>query len=124
MAVRVVVHEDVPTLRKEAMKHYNNWCDTRKTEQTNLEEILGVCHRFHMANDPVLAVIRLAPPNLGAGIVTHECAHAAVHLWQVQTMWDPKQSLVCENDEWFCWVLGDLVRETVNQFHERGFYDG
>jgi hypothetical protein len=31
--------------------------------------------------------------------------------------------LVCDNDERFAWVLGELVRQTVTQLYERGVYD-
>ena len=121
MAVRVVIHEDVHDLRKAALMHYNNW-QGRTARDVNLETCLGVCHRFHMANDPVFAVVRLAPPNLGAGIVAHEMFHAVVHLWDVQTKWDEKERLTCENDEWSAWVLGELVRHTHNKLWEHGLY--
>lgn len=120
MAVRVVVHEDVPALRKAAQMHYNNWRGRKRED--DLEEVFGVCHRFHMADDPVYAVVRLAPPNLGAGIVAHEMAHAAVWLWQIQTKFDKKVQLTCENDEWFAWVLGELVRHTTTKLYEKGVY--
>lgn len=123
MAVRVVVHENLAAMRKAAQMHYNNWQDPRrKSEQPDLEQILGVCHRFHMADDPVFAVVRLATPHLGAGIVAHELFHAVTHLWAVQTKWDEKQPLTPENDEWAAWVLGELVRCTHNKLWEHGLY--
>lgn len=119
LAVRVVVHENVPTLRKEAQKHYNTWDGL--SNQADLESILGVCHRAHMADSPVYAVVRLAPPHLGAGIVAHEMAHAAVWLWEIQHKFG--KPLVSADDEWFCWVLGELVRQTTIQMLDRGMYD-
>lgn len=103
------------------MMHYNDW-QGRTAQDVNLETCLGVCHRFHMANNPVYAVVRLAPPNLGAGIVAHELLHAVVWLWQIQSKFDKKLQLTCENDEWFAWVLGELVRHTHNKLWEHGLY--
>lgn len=123
MAVRVVVHEGLAEMRKAAYMHYNTWQDPRrKSEQLDLDEILGVCHRFHMADDPVFAVVRLATPHLGAGIVTHELFHAVMHLWEIENKWDEKIRLTCENDEWCAWVLGELVRCTHNKLWELGLY--
>lgn len=120
MAVRVIVHEDVHALRKAAMMHYNRW-KGRTVWDVNLEACLGVCHRFHIANDPVLAVVRLAPPNLGAGIVAHELLHAMTWLWQIENKFKDVP-LTCENDEWFAWALGELVRCTHNQLWDNGLY--
>lgn len=121
MAVQVVVHETVQELRKAAQMFYNNW-PTRSDDGTDFEDTLGICHRFHLHGEPVVAVVRLAPPHIGAGVVAHELAHAAVWVWLVQTMWDKKLQLNCENDEWFAWVLGELVRHTTVKFHEKGLY--
>lgn len=121
MAVRVIVHPTLQDLRKEGQKHYNNW-QGRTTRDDDLMEAAGICHRFHMADSPVYAVVRLAPPNIGVGVVSHEMAHAAVHLWEIQHKWDPKVRLGCENDEWFCWVLGELVRCAVDKMWEIGLY--
>jgi hypothetical protein len=64
----------------------------------------------------------VAPPNIGIGIISHELAHAAIWLWAIENKFDEK-ALTCENDEWFCWVLGELVRETVNKFYEIGIWE-
>jgi hypothetical protein len=32
--------------------------------------------------------------------------------------------MTTENDELFCWVLGELVRHTVNGLYEHGVWEG
>lgn len=72
--------------------------------------------------DPLVAIVRLAPPYIGAGLVAHEMAHAAVWMWEIQNKFRRKPPLMCSNDEWFCWILGELVRCTTTALHEQGVY--
>lgn len=116
LAVQVKIHDSVAALRA-ASTRYDRVTDKNSKAVTDL---LGVCHRFHMADNPVCAIVRLAPPNIGAGIVAHEMGHAAVWLWEVHNMW--KKPLCNLNDEWFCWTLGELVRQTTIQLIERDIY--
>jgi hypothetical protein len=40
-------------------------------------------------------------------------------------MWElanERTQLTCENDEQFAWVLGELVRQTINHMAERGIF--
>lgn len=110
LIVQVKVHDNVAALRGAATKHAKR--GGRKKEP-NFSETLGVCHRFHMMNNPLCAIVRLAPPHIGAGMVAHEMGHAAVWLWEIHNKFDKKVALECSNDEWFCWVLGELVRQTT-----------
>lgn len=118
MAVQVKVHDSVAALRGASAKHAKR--GGRKESDT--AGLLGVCHRFHMMNDPLCAIVRLAPPHVGAGIVAHEMGHAAVWLWEIQNKFDRKVPLMCDNDEWFCWILGELVRQTTIQLIEKEIY--
>lgn len=119
MTVQVKVHESVAALRGAATKFERTICPDE--DHRDHSDILGVCHRFHMETDPVVALVRLAPPYIGVGIMSHEMAHAAVWLWEIQNKFGGV-ALNCENDEWFAWVLGELVRATTAKLYEKGVY--
>lgn len=114
LTVQVKVHKSTAALRGAATK-YNKRTGNREADYS---DTLGVCHRFHMMNDPLCAIVRLAPPHIGAGIVAHEMCHAAVWMWEIHHTFDRKVPLTCANDEWFCWVLGELVRQTTIQLEK------
>lgn len=119
LAVQVKVHDNMAALRGAATKHN---AARRKPEDRNFSDSLGICHRFHMMNDPLCALVRLAPPHIGVGILSHEMAHAAVWIWEIQNKFDRKVPLTCVNDEWFCWILGELVCQTTKELYEKGIY--
>lgn len=118
LTVQVKIHDSVAALRMASKKH----AIARDDKDDDFSETLGICHRFHMMNDPLVALVRLAPPHIGAGMVAHEMGHAAVWLWEIQNKFSRKEPLHCANDEWFCWVLGELVRQTTIQLIERKIY--
>ena len=122
MAVRVVIHDSVAALRSAATKYDNIAKAKHKKQRGQHASTMGICHRFHMMNDPLVAIVRFAPPQLGAGIVAHELGHAAVWLWEIQHTFSKKVPITCENDEWFCWVLGELVSKAVDKMYEKGVY--
>ena len=127
-AVRVIVHDNARALRS-AVTQYGRTHGTDTAEHG----LLGVCHRFHIQRqtgrgkqrkwgpDPLVAIVRLAPPDIGIGIVTHELAHAAVWIQEIDDNFKDTP-LVCQNDEDFCWNLGELVRQTVNKLYEKGIW--
>lgn len=87
---------------------------------------LGLCERFTLfrtgedSPDPLCAIVRLAQPHLGVGIISHELAHAAVWIRELKHGEVP---LVTTNDEEFCWILGELVRQTIDTLYAKGVYD-
>ena len=122
--VQVIVYDNVKGLRMAATRYDNRTKRTGKRQRGSYERTLGVCHRFELLGDkgqsmPLCAIVRLAEPNLGMGIVSHEMAHAA--LWVHELAED--KPLVCDDDEQFAWVLGELVRQTVNKMTEHGIYE-
>lgn len=123
LAVRVKVHDSTAALRAAATRYTNLANKNRRGKKNEVDhsDTLGICHRFHWHKDPVIALVRLAPPHIGAGVVAHEMAHAAVWAWQVHNKFE---GVVLEDadDEWFCWVLGELVRQTTTQLIERKIY--
>lgn len=121
--VQIKIHDNVAALRSAATKYTQQWY-SRKQKQKNKGEFattLGICHRFYMMNDPVCAIVRLAPPNIGVGILAHELTHAAVHILEIEDQFKGTP-LTCENDEQFAWVLGELVRCAVNMMYEKGVW--
>lgn len=125
-SVRVVVYETVKGLRGAATRYDNKSRSKRRKKKRLSADLLGVCHRFELFDKkgellPLCAIVRLAEPYLGVGIVSHELAHAA--LWIHELRDDVPRPLVCDNDEPFVWILGELVRQTINALYIRGVYD-
>lgn len=130
MAVRVVVHDNLRALRSAVTQQDRVLTSRKKRKPNQYKNTLGICQRFHIQDyrkgkDGVeastYAIVRLAPPYVGAGMVAHELTHAAVWLWQIKHQFKDVL-LTCENDEWFAWVLGELVRRTTNKLFEKGVY--
>lgn len=122
--VEVRVYESLRSMRSAAACYD----DRREGRQLDGSSFLGICHRFEdydcrdgeATRGPLCAIVRLAKPHIGVGIVSHELAHAAVWLWELE---HPDERLEVANDEWFCWTLGELVRQTVDVMQRRGVYD-
>lgn len=124
LAVRVVVHKSLRAMRSAITQSDNNMRRLRKGEPKydKFKDVLGICQRFHMADSSVYAIVRFAPPHVGGGMVAHEMAHAAVWLWAIKHGVNDDVPITTDNDEWFAWILGELVRQTTIQLHERGVY--
>lgn len=120
--VRVVVYDSIKGLRIAATRHDN--LSRLVPSRGEYRETLGICHRFDWqtidgTKHPLCAIVRLAAPHLGVGIVSHEMAHAAV--WMRELI-EGDGPLNCSNDEQFAWVLGELVRQSINAMNERDVY--
>lgn len=124
LGVRVKVHDNLRALHS-AVTQQDNFIAShggRKRKGKNrYKDTLAICQRFHMANSSIYAIVRFAPPHIGSGIVAHEMTHAAIGLWEIKNQF--KVPLTCENDEWFAWILGELVRQTHVKFFEKGIYE-
>src|SRR5881227_3963145 len=85
LAVQVKVHDSTAALRAAAARYTNRSNRESKgiNNSSDFSETLGVCHRFHMAKNPLCAIVRLAPPHIGAGVMAHEMGHAAVWMWEI-----------------------------------------
>lgn len=118
MAIRIKVHNSTRALRAAATRF------DRRRDKPNQEPMtaLGICHRFHLADTDVVALIRLAPPHIGIGVLSHEITHAAVWMWEIQHKFSKKTPINCENDEWFCWILGELVSSATQTLYDLGVY--
>lgn len=123
--VNVRVYKSLRALRS-ACTQYENITASRRRRQLNaFSDTVGICHRFHSYDrddklSPLCAIVRLALPYIGVGVVSHELAHAVVWIRELSGVDEP---LRCSNDEEFCWILGDLVRQTINTMNDRGVFD-
>lgn len=124
-AVRVVVYDSLKGLRIAATRHDHRGVRRSRRKSGKYTDTLGICHRFEQRSAegelrPQCAIVRLAYPYLGVGIISHELTHAAVWIRELNGDSEP---LTCANDEPFAWLLGDLVRQTINAMHERGVFE-
>lgn len=124
--VRVVVYDSLKGLRVAATRYDNRTRSRRRRRSGEFNETLGICHRFEWrdqdtgASMPLCAIVRLARPHLGAGVVSHELTHATVWMRELAVGDAP---LKADDDELFCWVLGELVSHVVDEMYERGVYE-
>lgn len=124
--VRVAVHESVRALRSAATQSAKRW-SAKKKDLERHPDVVGLCQRFHLqradgSKDPHVATVRLAPPYLGIGVISHELCHAVVWIREIDNQFKDTP-LTCENDEEFCWILGELVRQTVNKLYDRNVFE-
>ncbi len=123
--VRVIVYNNVKGLRIAASRYSNRTKSKRKKKQGRFSNTLGICHRFERVDvdgivHPQCAVVRLAKPYIGVGVISHEMAHAAVWIHELN---EGTTTISCSDDESFAWNLGELVRQTINAMHDRGVFD-
>jgi hypothetical protein len=121
----VIQVEFEKTLRMAATRYDNRSRNKRKKKRGQFADTLGICHRFEQFSaagqlDPLCAIVRLARPHLGVGIISHELVHAVVWMRELNEELD---ALTCANDEQFAWILGEVVRQTVDLMNECGVYD-
>lgn len=124
-SVRVIVYDALKGLRIAATRYENHTIRKSRRKRGQYAETLGVCHRFEWFNRegvsrPECAIVRLAKPHIGVGMIAHELFHAAVWMRELNGDTDP---LTCENDEPIVWLGGELVRQAVNAMNERGVFE-
>lgn len=119
LAVRVVVHKNLRAMRSAVTQQDNHWFNGKNRSDNT--DFLAICQRYNLQGDNVYSTVRFAPPYIGGGLVAHEMAHAAVWLWEIKHEFKEK-ALTCQNDEWFAWILGELVNRTTEKFYEKGVY--
>jgi hypothetical protein len=124
-SVRVVVYDSLKGLRIAATRHEHKGTRRSRRKQGQFKDTLGICHRFERykrdgTRHPQCAIVRLAHPNLGVGITSHELLHAAVWMLELNGHDEP---LTCANDEPLAWLVGELVRQTINTMNENGVFE-
>lgn len=123
LGVRVVVHDSIRAMRSAVTQQDKRWFgdDARVNEINNY---LAICQRYHLQDSDIYSTVRFAPPNLGAGIIAHEFTHCAVWFWEIKHKFKATRiSADHEDEEWFAWIVGELVRQTTKKFYEEGIYD-
>lgn len=119
--VRVVVHDSLAALRSASTRFDQAGRDAHA-------DTFGICHRFESryvaadgseTPDPLCAIVRLADGYVTPEIVSHELAHAAVWLKELD---GPPADLLCDNDEWFAGLLGRLVADAFRVITDVGVW--
>jgi hypothetical protein len=127
--VKVKVYDDLVRLRRDA----DRWDDRRGISGTNANAY-GVCHRFERAliheggaeeSTPYCAYIRLLKDACRTGVITHECTHAALWIYQLgnDMKMDPMVEDI-EKEEELCYLVGDLSSKVVSKLYEHGVLPG
>lgn len=124
-SVRVIIYDSLKGLRIAATRYDHIGTRRSRRQRGRFKDTLGICHRFEAhwsdgTHNPLCAIVRLAHPNLGVGIISHELAHAAVWMRELNGDTEP---LTCANDENLVWLIGELVRQTINGMNERQVYE-
>lgn len=123
--VKVRVYDDVESLRRDA----DRWSKQRGGDRDN-ENVHGLCHKFERTrvwedgseeSDPYVAYIRLYKDGCRTGLVSHECTHAAVWIYQLgnDMKMDPMVDDIDKEEE-LCYLVGDLTSKVVNKLYEHG----
>lgn len=124
-SVRVIVYDSLKGLRIAASRYDNIGQRRSRRKQGRFSDTLGICHRFEQQSHdgeqrPQCAIIRLAYPYLGVGMICHELTHAAVWIRELK---EGAKPLVSDEDEPFVWLVGELVRQATNGMRERGVFE-
>ncbi|HEX5566004.1 MAG TPA: hypothetical protein VFY14_03525 [Streptomyces sp.] len=117
--------------RAVAVKVYENLAELRVAATAftsapagHFADALGVCHAY--ADDgagPSAALIRLWRQRLGTSVIVHEITHAAAGIYRLD--WLPEHGPMhddLENEEIFCYLVGDLTSRVVARLHHYGMY--
>lgn len=129
--VRVSVYDTVEELRAAAHRYTQS---VGTYEEGEFSHAYGVTHsfsRFHVMPDgsigwsgPSASHIRLWRGALGSSVVTHEAAHAAMGIYGQDCL--EKDGPVhdsMDNEEIFCYLLGDLSRAIVDRLYHYELYE-
>lgn len=124
------VRRDVGVIVYDSLKGMRIATSQYAGSRGEFSNMLGVCHRFasgpivdgEHSVKPLCAIVRLAKPHIGVGVVSHEMTHAAVWIRELDEEFEPPP-LTTENDEEFCWLVGELVRQAINGMTDAGVYD-
>lgn len=124
--VRVIVYDSLKAMRIAATRFDNHTLRKSRRKRNAHADTLGICHRYEWLDEqdrskPECALVRLAKPHIGVGMIAHELAHAAVWMRELNGDTEP---LSCQNDEPIVWLIGELVRQAVNAMNERGVFEG
>ena len=92
------------------VKIFDNMHSLQKATET---QIAGLCTRYHIdgreLHGQTVATIYLSQDHLGAGVVSHEVTHAALHIYEL--VYGNNQLTTSNNlsEENFAYTVGDLT---------------
>lgn len=125
--VKVFIYENVADMR-EAAERYD-----RKTgiaeNQDGHADTLGVTHRFEWIDvdsnesKPQCAIIRLVKDHLTMRIISHEAAHAAVWIFQIDVNESPPNVENIDEEEHFCHLVSDIASDIVHEVYKRNIIE-
>jgi hypothetical protein len=126
----VRVYDDAAALRIAAERYCAQWGTADPGE---FREAHGVTHTvqvcyFDDAGEiervgEAAALIRLHREAVGTSVVTHEVAHAASAIYRQDCQPDRGPVHDCmDNEEVFCYLVGDLTRRVVDRLYHYGYY--
>lgn len=124
--MHVVVHDTVEELRAAATR-YSPHADFHDTEACFQQPAWSA----HADDDgyidepgPTYAGVMRLTPDVGAGVVAHECTHAALGMLYRQHVLTIGLDSPERDEEALCYAVGDLMRGVTNGLLERGVWTG
>lgn len=130
--------------RKVTVKVYDDLADMQAAAEAyaqrsgtsppgNFGDAHGVTHAYQTitigsdgsveATSESAALIRFWRQRLGTGVVTHEAAHAAAAIYEQD--WLPERGTIhdcLDNEETYCYLIGDLTSRIVKRLYHYGMY--
>lgn len=129
-AVTVKVYDDLEAMRAAADAYARR---TGTSPPGQFGDAHGVTHAFQVMTigpegevtnqSELAAIVRLWRQRLGTGVVTHEAAHAAAAIYEQD--WLPEHGAMhdgIDNEEVYCYLLGDLASRIVKRLYHYGMY--
>lgn len=123
-AVAIYVYDTEEELYKAASDwngEPNDWEGTNGLTQSGWLD--SIDEKGEVTSSKHIVLIRLMRPHLGSAVVSHECCHAAIRIWQA---WHKSGLNIEEDDiekeEEYCYLLSDLVYLVVNKLYAKGYY--
>lgn len=131
-AVTVKVYDQLDDMRTAADRYARR---NGTSEPGKFGDAHGITHAFQMMSigpdgevesaSEAAALVRLWRHRLGTGVVTHEVGHAAAAIYEQD--WLPEHGPIHDslnNEEVFCYLIGDLASRIVKQLYRHGMYEG
>jgi hypothetical protein len=123
-AIKVFVYDDITDLRVAADYHNKKM---GSTDQDN-SKAFGITHRFIWESfdddgkvtdvKPRVSIIRLHKDYLSAQVISHEAAHAALWIHELEFGENRLNTLDIDNEEVFCHTLDEIVDQLVHKLYK------
>lgn len=119
----VRVYDDLKAMRRDAA----NWTKRVRGESEDFGGALGVTHRNERltvsegkddVSHDLVGMIRIHRSALRTGIITHEVAHAALWVFELDCGGRPTTENH-EQEEVFCHIVGSLTAKFVHKLYEK-----